>query len=654
MADSAPPAPLEAPVGPPSPPRGEAPDAAAGLASTAGLSASRAVTLVVAAAALLAYAGTLAYEFVWDDTLLIQRSYQLHHWRDLWPALTAHFWAEVQESSHYYRPLITLSFFLDVKLWGVNPLGFHLTNVLAHLGVSLAVLALARKLVGHGIAAGAAALLFALHPLHSESVAFVSGRTDIFATLFFLLALLGYARWRQTGRLLPWAASLIAFFLALAAKELAVVLPAVLALWDWAHGRGRGDVMTVPRALARYAPYGAVVAVYGALRFAVLGGMVDADAGAWAPFVVRALTGIEIIGRYAWLVLVPYPSNTYHVIVPVLPPPGLTWWLITGFLALTLVLTLVAALRSRVVAFGALWFWVTLIPFAGVNFLPLSAPILAERFLYLPSVGVCLLLGLAVRHFLGEIDLGGRSRDLRPAPALGLAALLVVYAALTLWRNEDWKDDYRLYLRMVETSPQSPLPHVNVAFTQIQRGEIPAANAHLMRAVEIVPKDPRALVGLGLTQTLLGLREEGLANALRAYAYAPRNANVLSTLGAIFLYRNEPARALTFLEDSLRIRPNQVNAVLNLALTQSKLGRPDEAEATLARALALSDMMSPGNNWAWRVAAEVYAPRDPARSRAAWEMYNASLRGVRDPSPSQLADLAYGERQVELLRGAGR
>ena len=94
--------------------------------------------LAVALAALVVYAGTLAFDFVWDDTLLIQRSYQLHHWRDLWPALTSHFWAELQDSSHYYRPLVTLSFFLDLKLWGLNPLGFHLTNVLAHLATSLA------------------------------------------------------------------------------------------------------------------------------------------------------------------------------------------------------------------------------------------------------------------------------------------------------------------------------------------------------------------------------------------------------------------------------------------------------------------------------------------------------------------------------------
>ena len=197
------------------------------------------VAVVVALAALMAFAGTLAFEFVWDDTLLIQRSYQLHDWRDLWPALATHFWAEVQEASHYYRPFITFTFFLDLQVWGLNPLGFHLTNVLAHLATSLAVLALAWRLTRRRVAAGGAGVLFALHPLHSESVAFVSGRTDIFATLFFLTAVLGYARWRDTGRPLWAAGSLAAFFLALTSKEVAVVLPLVLALYDWARDRRR-------------------------------------------------------------------------------------------------------------------------------------------------------------------------------------------------------------------------------------------------------------------------------------------------------------------------------------------------------------------------------------------------------------------------------
>ena len=103
----------------------------------------RAASVLVVLVAVAAYAATLGYDLVWDDTLLIQQSWRLHHWNELPSLLTSHFWAEVGEASHYYRPLITLTFFLDMQVWGLHPFGFHLTNVLAHLAVTLAVLAIA-------------------------------------------------------------------------------------------------------------------------------------------------------------------------------------------------------------------------------------------------------------------------------------------------------------------------------------------------------------------------------------------------------------------------------------------------------------------------------------------------------------------------------
>ena len=617
----------------------------------------RIAVLVVAVAAAMAYAGTLTFDFVWDDTLLIQRSHQLHYWRDLLPALSTHFWAEVQESSHYYRPLVTLSFFLDLSVWGLNPLGFHLTNLLAHLGASLAVLALAHRLSGSELAAGATGLLFALHPLHTEPVAFVSGRTDVLATLFFLIAVLGYARWRDTGSRAACAGSLVSFFLALGAKEVAVTLPLVLALYDWTRSGGERRPAAAARALGRYSLYGAVLLVYVAIRAWALGGLADATEAAWAPLYVRVLTGIKIIGWYAWLVLVPYPANAYYPIVPTGWPPPPTWWLPAGVLVATLGLTTVALRFAPVVGFGALWFWITLIPSAGVNFLPLSAPIMAERFLYLPSVGFCLVAGLAIGRLLREIETGdatGPARQVRPVPAAALAALLVTYALSTLWRNESWKDDYRLYLNMVETSPEAALPHVNLAFTQLQKGEVASAREHLARAVEILPQNPRALVGLALAQTVLGEREAGLVHALKAYAYAPKNPNVLATLGAVYLYRDEPARAVVHLEDALKLNPNQPNAVLNLALAQAKLGHHAEAEQALGRGLTLSAVMTPGSAFGHRVAAEVYGDRDPARARAAWERYIAWLRSLPEPSDRQRADLAYSERQLARLAGERR
>ena len=186
--------------------------------------ARRVAALMVAVVAVAAYAASLGYDFVWDDTLLIQQSVRLHQWGELPRLLLSQFWSEVGEASHYYRPLITLSFFLDMKVWGLQPFGFHLTNLLAHVAVILAVLAIARRVAGGEVAAVLAALAFALQPVHTESVSFVSGRTDVLATLFFLLALLAYDRGRDGSRWGFTACSLGAYLLALLADR---VIPAL-------------------------------------------------------------------------------------------------------------------------------------------------------------------------------------------------------------------------------------------------------------------------------------------------------------------------------------------------------------------------------------------------------------------------------------------
>ena len=177
-----------------------------------------------------------------------------------------------------------------------------------------------------------------------------------------------------------------------------------------------------------------------------------------------------------------------------------------------------AVRRVPVVGFGALWFWITLAPSVGVDLLAAADRTLAERILYLPTVGYCLILGWLVSRVLGPVL--GRGARLRLAPALGLALLLLAYFVLTLWRNEDWRDEDRLYSRMAESSPAAAVPHINLAFVQLSRGEIASANEHLREAVGLAPRNPRAQAGLGLTETLLGHLDVGLRHGLRARGLA--------------------------------------------------------------------------------------------------------------------------------------
>lgn len=622
----------------------------------------RGPVLAVTIATVLAYARTLSFEFVWDDVLLVARSQRLREWSSLPTVLASHFWSEVHEGSHYYRPLVSLSYFLDLHVWGLDPLGFHLTNLLAHLATALAVLVLARRLTGNLFAASIAGVAFALHPIHTESVTFISGRTDVLSTLLFLLALLGYARWRDGGSPLTLAGSLGAFFLALTAKEVAVTLPLILVLWDLLvaspDAAAKADV-DVPRyrplvrAAGRYSAYGAVIGLYLVIRMLSLGALVESDPGVWGSLLTRFLTTTKIVASYAWMAFVPFPANAHYVIVPVVAPPPAAWWGAAAFLAVLVAATAWAAVRAPRWGFCALWFWLTLIPSVGVNLLPLPTAVMAERFLYLPSVGFCVLLGMALGRTLGAastLDAG----QIRPAPALALAGLLLAYVGLTIWRNEPWQDHYHLYLNMVDTSPDSDLPHVNLALVQLPRGEIAEAHAHFKRAVEIAPGNPRALVGLGLTETILGDREGGLRHALEAERIAPKNPNVLGFLGQLYLLREEPARAVEVFQESLRIHPEQAYTSVLAARALGRAGRLTEAEAALAGAAAL---VRPGTEEAAlldRVTAEITARIEPARARAALERYVARLRAQPELTRAGQADLMDAERQLAFLAGTGR
>jgi Tfp pilus assembly protein PilF len=610
----------------------------------------RAASLVAALVAAAAYVATLGYEFVWDDTLLIQQSWRLHHWKELPSLLGTHLWSEVGEASHYYRPLVTLTFFLDLRVWGLDPLGFHLTNVLAHVAVTLAVLAVARRTMGNGLGAPICALAFALHPLHAESVSFVSGRTDVIATLLFLLALLAYDRGRDGGRRGWIAWSVAAYFLALLAKEVAIALPVMLVVWDRLVRGDLHDRRAVGSAAARCAAYGAVTGVYLGLRMVALGGLVEPGGGAWGPLLTRALTTLRIVATYVSITIAPFPARPFYAIAPETVPPGLTWYLATAGVAVALGASAWALRRAPAPGLGALWFWITLAPSLAVNLLPLPNTTVAERFLYLPTVGFCLILGWGAARLLGPAALG-RGAQIRPVPSVGLALVLLLYGVLTLWRNEDWRDEHRLYSRMVETSPEAAIPRLNLAFIQLERGEIVPANQHLREAVRLAPGNPRAHAGLGLTETMLGAREAGLRHGLEARALAPGNADVRGSLGALYLQRGEPEQALPELTESLRIKPNQVHAALNRALALAWLGRQEDAEAQLDRALRLVREMSPHLPLADRITAEVLAGRDPTEARVAWERYLAKLQAAGRLDPALAAELGRaGQRLGRMSR----
>ncbi|MBM3324002.1 hypothetical protein FJY69_11080, partial [candidate division WOR-3 bacterium] len=387
-----------------------------------------AVALIAPAlAAILLYAPSLKFGFVWDDRPLVVENPEVAGANPLplFARSFTHSWSERGLGPHaYYRPLVTMSFWLDHRLWRLNPAGYHLTNVILNALCAGLVAALAAVLLKSAWPALFAGLLFALHPAHVESVAFISGRTDLMMALFLLLALLSLVRTRN----LPASATLYA--LALLCKEAAILFP-VLAFLYLARG-ARRPVWRFGFALV------AVAAIYLIGRGLILHG----PGPTWGDVSLtqRVFLVLNAIGRYAVTALVPFRHQLSYPDLAGFAAPG--WPTLAGVVALAASLYVAWRKRGSAVGLGSGLFILTILP-AG-NFFPPGPSYLSERLLYLPSAGaVLVVVALAARAS------GWRSRA---AAAVGLLACLAM-AVNARQRLPVWADELSLCRTMVRERP---------------------------------------------------------------------------------------------------------------------------------------------------------------------------------------------------------
>lgn len=586
--------------------------------------------LLVGLVAAATFIGTLGFDFVWDDLVLIRDNHIVKYARNIPRFFTQDYSVLAHHSiiPGLYRPLLALSDFLDYLLWGLNPAGFHLTNLLFYAGASALVCLLAIRLTGQvplGLVAGT---LFAVHPVHIEPVAFISARVDLMAGFFLLAAVLLYldgrgrpragARWR--------VASAGCFATALLFKEMAVTLPLVLLFLPPARGAGVPAGESLPlrarREVARLAPHLVVLAVYGAVHLLVspLRPLLMPGAEVGTPL-VRGATALWTVGRYLWMaVFLPDPSPHYRV------PLVRTLW---GGPQLLAVVTVAGAVwlmvrtwrSAPLVSRGLAWFFVTIIPAANLIHVPgVWSATLAERYLYIPSIGLALAqAGLLV---MAERWAAVRFTLRREAARAGLLVIVLIVALpVTLGGMRVWRDDIHLYTQMIRRHPQVGFPYANLAAAWVERGEhgraeglatealkrdpyLPHAYRALAAAYRARGDDAGALAALGQalrmdptdTQTLMqlgtlladhGQMEVGIALLRRALAIDPDEAGAYNRMGVAYLRAGEPAKALAALERGRSVSPAAAAIRYNLGLALAQVSRFDEARAELREAIRL-------------------------------------------------------------------
>jgi Flp pilus assembly protein TadD len=544
------------------------------------------------------YANALANGFVWDDTYQILQNPFIRPGASWLRLFTSGVWAfsRLAASDIDYRPLQTLTYKATAHLFGFNAPAFHAVSLLFHLLTTLLVYAIACRLLRRVVPAAAAAALFALHPMHTEAVAWASALPELGCALFYLLAYWLFLLAEEPvnsrpRRLRLWASSYGSFFIALLWKEMALTLPLVIAvhclLFSPRESPWRARVR---RGLRAAIPYGAAFAVYLPLRWHALGHLYVTQRhwqlapGAYAATVLDL--GIQYVRALLW----PVGLNAYHLFDPVRSFADPRLW------AGVLVAALAAAglgygwrRRAPLAAFAALWILLTLIPVLNLG--ALGRNVFAERYLYLPSVGFCLLAVWLADKVLSRLPAGRRAS----VGACALILVMALYGAQTVRRNPDWRDPYTFFSTAVAASPNSPdMQNGLAAVLRFDRGDLAGAQDHylLARTLAGQRRPPEwdqaeaADLGLGLIAGEQGDFHQALDWLDLARAADPDDPQLPSARAGILLHAGRWQEAGTEFQTVLRRNPDDANAWNGLGFIAWRYEhRDDRAETDFKRAL---------------------------------------------------------------------
>ncbi|MGH9432285.1 MAG: tetratricopeptide repeat protein [Terriglobia bacterium] len=598
--------------------------------------------------AVIPYLNTLFNGFVYDDNTQVLNNPYILNFRHLRAIFTTTAWSYqggAVSVTNYYRPLMTVGYLFCHALFGMLAYGYHLMNVLLYAGSTLLVFAVTARMFKRRDVAFLAAAVFALHPVHTETVAWIAGVTGLELTVFYLLAFWFFLRLPQAGGRRSDGAMLgmmVSFLLALLSKEQAMTFPALATFYEYTCREDRHQTSWSGK-LARYGPLWLLAVAYWLFRVNVLGGfapVIQLPNFSWAATLFSALA---LVAQYAGKLFWPVRLCAFYVFHPSsrLADPRVIAGL--GVLGAGLVLFFACWNRARPISFALAWFIATLAPVLNARWM--SASVFSERYLNLPSIGFCWLIAwvgiqvwdavaavspppvlrvnplgaedsaatvLRVKPFGAEDSaatvlrvkpLGAevsaaiappsklsRRFARRSAARLVLAAvacLIAIAAAMRIViRNRDWRNDIALYTKTLAQSPDANQILNNLGTVYWQRGQTEEARRCWERALALRPSKDIFLNNLGLYYTRRRRYAEAESYYRRAMLAKPNYADAHFNLGSLLLQEGKWPQAELQLRAAIALSPLNSDAHNEMAKLDLATARPDAAEAEFKKSLA--------------------------------------------------------------------
>ncbi len=562
------------------------------------------------------YGQTLSHGFLsYDDGLYVFENSHVQaglNWNNMG-------WAFTTPAANYVHPLTWISHMLDCQLYGLQPWGHHLTSLVIHaLNAVLLFLVLAR-LTGRRWPSALVAFLFAVHPLHVESVAWIAERKGVLSMLFWTAALGAYGWYRRRPGVVRYLAVTMMFLLGLMSKPMVVTLPFVLLLLDaWPLGRidfsasWRDAVRGLVRPIGEKFPLFLLTAVFCATTVIMQLNGKNLDFGDKIPFTARCANAVVVYVIYLLKTIWPQNLAVYYP-HPLIRPP----WQVAGASAILAAITLACLLQARRrphLIVGWLWYVGTLVPV--IELVQIGSFSHADRYTYIPLVGIFIMAAWSA----DEVRSLGRAHSTVMTAAAAVAVAVLGFTAFN--QTAYWKDDLTLFGRDLAVAGDNAVAHDNIGAALVDRKKPEEAAEQFKLALKSEPKDAEALYNLGVVaeslghpieaeswyrQTLQckpehpkahnnlggimaqsGRPDEAITHFRAAVQLAPDIADAHNNLGNLLALRGKLEEAMGEYGKALELDPGQVSIRLNLAKILSHLGRQDEALQQLAKVLQVA------------------------------------------------------------------
>jgi tetratricopeptide (TPR) repeat protein len=550
------------------------------------------------------YSGTLFFQFVWDDGSQIVDNPLIRSWHGLSRVFVSDLWYHTARQQIYYRPLFVAWSILNYAVVGLRPWGWHLGAILLHLAATLVVFWLSRRLGIEYWTAALATLIFALHPIHIECVAWISAASDSMVTIFTALAFVAFLNARDPNgtRRFAWRlASLVLLACALLTKEMAISFTALVGAYIWLYPNGNESRLSekLRKVLAGMVPYAVVTLCYVALRkFALWHAVYQFDVK--HGYGDMAFTLPYVLAFYLRQLVLPLGlTGIYYT-------PYVTTQILSQFVLPVLILAIVAGLiywwarktDDWVIVFAGCWLLIGLAPALYLRNYG-NGDFVRDRYVYLPSIGFAILAAKGIRLLPGVKEWSAVA-----VQVTAIAAVCIAYVGMSLPQQAYWDSDLLIYMRGHQLYPENAYSSICLGREYSRLGAHDRAIALVEDGVKRNPEGTYKIYGLAEVYIAAGRKDEGRKALEYALSLSPdfvESETGASTVSALWAQLGDYDRALDLCAKLLARDPNLYSGLYNCGNIEQMAGHYSESERLLQRAIEVSPQLAAPRYYLGRV-----------------------------------------------------